>query len=129
MDRRALLGLAALAATTAAPARASDPVAATASYVRLPSLTASVIRSGGRRGVMTVEVGIDVPDGALRTRAEQSSPRLRAAYNSVVQRAASSLLPGAPPNIDRLAAALQAATDATLGRAGARVLLGSVMVV
>lgn len=126
MNRRALLGLAAVAA--AAPAKASETAGPVASYLRLQTLTASVGRPGGRRGVMTVEVGIDVPNAALRTRAEQSSPRLRAAYNTVVQRAAAALLPGFPPDIDRLTAALQAATDATLGRAGARILLGTVMV-
>jgi hypothetical protein len=78
---------------------------------------------------MTVETGVDVPDAALRTRATQSAPRLRAAYNGVVQRAASALLPGAPPDVDRLARELQSETDRILGRAGARVLLGTVMIV
>lgn len=132
MDRRALLGLAAVATTVATTARAGSGgggAAATGSYLRLNTLTASVVRGDGRRGVMTVETGIDVPDAALRTRAEQSAPRLRAAYNAVVQRTAAALLPNTPPNIDRLVAELQAATNATLGRAGARILLGTVMVV
>jgi hypothetical protein len=131
MERRALLGLA-LVATAAAstPARASSsgvgaPSAAT--YFRLPVVTGSIPRPGGRRGVLSVEVGVDVPDAALRTRAQQSAPRLRAAYNTAVQRFATGLRPGAAPNIDQLAADLQAATNATLGRAGARVLLGTVM--
>ncbi len=100
-----------------------------ASYVRLATVTANARRSGGGQGVMTVETGVDVPDAALRTRATQSAPRLRAAYNQVVQQAASALLPGAPPDLDRLGRDLQAATDRTLGRAGARVLLGTVMIV
>ncbi len=90
-------------------------------------VTGSIPRPGGRRGVLSVEVGVDVPDAALRTRAQQSAPRLRAAYNTAVQRFATGLRPGAAPNIDQLAADLQAATNATLGRAGARVLLGTVM--
>lgn len=100
-----------------------------ATYVRLATVTANARRSGGGNAIMTVETGVDVPDAALRTRATQSAPRLRAAYNQVVQQAASAMLPGAPPDIDRLARELQAATDRTLGRAGARVLLGTVMVV
>ena len=60
-------------------------------------------------------VGLDVP-----TLAEAQA---------VVQQAANALLPGAPPDVERLVAQLQAATDRTLGRAGARLLIGTVMVV
>ena len=131
MDRRALLGLAAVAASAAAaPAGASEGGgSAQPSYLRLPTITANVMRSGGRRGVMTVETGLDTPDPALRTRVAQSAPRLRAAYAAVVQQAAGALLPGAPPDLERLIAQLQAATDRTVGRAGARLLIGTVMVV
>ena len=134
MDRRALFSLApaavGLLALAAAPARASEGGAAsTNSYVRMATVTATTVRPDGRRGVMTVETGIDVPDAALRARAEQDAPRLRAAYNAVVQRTASALLPGAVPDIDRLSRELQAATRATLGRRGATLLLGTVMVV
>ena len=123
MERRALLGL--------KPSKTSGGGGGggQATYVRFPTVTASVTRSDGRRGVMTVETGVDVADEALRARAQQSAPRLRAAYNTVVQRAAQALLPGFAPNIDRLAQELQAATDTTLGRPGARLLLGTVMVV
>ena len=78
---------------------------------------------------MTVETGVDVPDAEFRLRAEQAAPRLRAAYNAVVQRSASALLPGAPPNVDRLSRELQTTTNAVLGRSGATLLLGTVMVV
>lgn len=136
MDRRALLGLAPLAPalaalTAAAPAAAGGggSAAPANSYVRFATTTASIVRRDGRRGVMTVETGVDAPDAAVRTLAVQSTPRLRAAYNTVVQQAASGLLPGAPPDVERLARDLQAATDRTLGRPGARLLLGTVMVV
>ena len=56
-----------------------------------------------------------------------STARLRAAYNSVTCRAAASLRGDAPPDVERLARELQAATDQTLGRSGARFLLGTVM--
>ena len=125
MDRRALLGLKESARKTGGGGGGAPQ----ASYTRLPTITANVMRSGGRRGVMTVETGLDTPDAALRARAAQSAPRLRAAYAAVVQRAANALLPGAPPDVERLVAQLQAATDRTLGRAGARLLIGTVMVV
>ncbi|MDY6924649.1 MAG: Tat pathway signal protein [Pseudomonadota bacterium] len=131
MDRRALLGLAAVAASAAAGSAAAGDAkgAPEASYLPLPTVTANVRRAGGGRGVMTVEVGLDTPDVALRTRVGQSAPRLRAAYAAVVQQAANGLLPGAPPDVERLIAQLQAATNTTLGRAGARLLIGTVMVV
>lgn len=78
---------------------------------------------------MTVEVGVDTPDAALRARVAQSAPRLRAAYSAVVQQAAAALLPGSPPDVERLVAQLQAATNTVMGRAGARLLIGTVMVV
>ena len=124
MDRRALLGL------KNQPLRTSGGGgSAQASYLRLPTITANVTRSGGRRGVMTVETGIDTPDAALRTRVAQSAPRLRAAYATVVQQSANTLLPGAPPDVERLVVQLQAATNTVMGRAGARLLIGTVMVV
>ncbi|NJC40612.1 flagellar basal body-associated protein FliL [Brevundimonas alba] len=124
MDRRALLGLKDSTSKTNGGSGATQ-----ASYLRLPTITANVTRPGGRRGVMTVETGLDTADAALRTRVAQSAPRLRAAYATVVQQAANALLPGAPPDVERLVTQLQAATDRTLGRAGARLLIGTVMVV
>lgn len=126
MDRRALLGLKTQPLRTGG---GGGGAAAQASYLRLPTVTANVMRPGGRRGVMTVETGIDTPDAALRTRVAQSAPRLRAAYAAVVQQSANALLPGTPPDVERLVAQLQAATNRVLGRAGARLLIGTVMVV
>lgn len=129
MDRRAILGLAALAAA-AAPARASSgggEASSDATYVRLPVITATLMLANGRRGVLSIETGVDVPDAALRARAQASGPRLRAAYNEAAQRFANGMRPGMPPDVDQLSAALQAATNAALGRAGARLLLGTVM--
>lgn len=135
MDRRALLGLAApviaLAATAAGPARASGggSTGSQETYVRLPMVTATILRPDGSRGVLSVETGVDVPDAALRTRAQQSLPRLRAAYNMAAQRAANGLRGGAAPDVAMLSRDLQAATNSVLGRAGATVLLGTVMAV
>lgn len=126
MDRRALIGL-----SKPGPAKTSGGggVGAANAYLPLPTITATVTRPGGRRGVFSVETGVDVADAALRLRAEQSAPRLRAAYAEVCQRTAQAMLPGAPPDILALSRDLQAATDRVLGRAGARLLLGTVMAV
>ena len=131
MERRALLGLAVVATAASTSARASSGGAAPSAdtYIRLPVITASILQANGRRGVLTIETGVDVPDANLRTRAQQSAPRLCAAYNTAAQRFANGLRPGVVPDIDQLSAQLQAATNATLGRPGARLLLGTVMAV
>ncbi|NBB64264.1 Tat pathway signal protein [Pseudomonas sp. ODNR1LW] len=132
MERRALLGLAVVAtaaASTAAQASSGKSEASEASYFRLPIITASIMGGDGRRGVFSVEAGLDVPDATLRLRAQQSTPRLRAAYAVAAQRFANGLRPGSVFSIDQLAAELQNATNATLGRPGARLLLGTVMAI
>lgn len=125
MDRRSLIGLSKPAASKTS---GGGGAASANSYVRFPTVTATIVRPTGQRGVFSVETGVDVADAALRARAEQSGPRLRAAYAEVCQQTARVLLPGAPPDIEALARQLQAATDRVLGRAGARLLLGTVMI-
>jgi len=98
------------------------------SYLQIPAMTATVIRRDGRRGVLTVETGVDVADAALRSRAELSQPRLRAAYSQVLQTYAAGLPPGSPPNTEYLSRELQRQTDLVLGKQGARLLLGTVLV-
>jgi hypothetical protein len=133
MDRRRFLSIAPLAGLLASPvvahaAGAEKKKSGGGSYVPVQTLLGTTMRGMGRRGVMSVDCGLDVPDEALRTRAEQSVPRLRAAYLQIVQGYASGLAPGALPNADYIAQSLQRQTDAILGRPGARVLLGAIIV-
>jgi hypothetical protein len=97
-------------------------------FLQLDTLTAYTVKPGGRRGVMTVDCGLDIPDGALRERAQLLLPRLRAAFVQVVQIYAGGLPWGAPPNPDFLARNLQRSTDQILGKPGARLLMGAVLV-
>jgi hypothetical protein len=97
-------------------------------YIQFPTLTATIFRSDGHRGVLTVEAGVDVPDGTLRARVNLSAPRLRAAYVQFLQSYVYSLGPGAPPNPDYLSVALQKETDRVLGQPGAHLLLGAMLV-
>ena len=79
MLRRTLLAAAALVLVSGAAAATEAPEKKKAggeTYLQLPTLTAGVIRADGRRGVLTVESGLDAPDAALRGRAEVSIPRL-----------------------------------------------------
>jgi hypothetical protein len=134
MRRRLALLLVALAAVAplSPPARAGEggdkKKTGGESYIPIETLTAFTLRPGGRRGVMTVDCGIDIPDAALRERAQLMLPRLRAAFVQGVQVYAGGLPYGLPPNPDYLARGLQRSTDQILGRRGARVLMGAVVV-
>jgi flagellar basal body-associated protein FliL len=132
MDRRlflSLLGFAALPASALAAAESSDKKkSGGGSYVQIDTLLGTTIRGDGRRGVLSVDCGLDVPNEALRTRAQQSLPRLRAAYVQVVQSYAAGLASGQLPSPEYLGQSLQRQTDAILGKPGARVLLGSIVV-
>lgn len=125
--RQILLALSLLTLATTAHAEERKKGGGDA-FIQLQTMTATVIRADGRRGVMTLEAGLDVPDAALHTRADQSTPRLRAAFAQVLQIYATGLPGGAVPNADYLERQLQQQTDMVLGRPGARLLLGTIMV-
>jgi hypothetical protein len=128
MRRRQLLALLPLALLPA-PARAEDKKkTGGVSYIPIDTLTAYTMKPGGRRGVMTVDCGLDIPDATLRARANLMLPRLRAAYVQSVQIYAGGLPSGSPPNPDFLSRNFQRLTDEVLGRRGARVLMGAVLV-
>ncbi len=136
MDRRRFAALTlnlALASALPGAARASSEkgekkFTGGASYVPIQTVLGTMRRGDGRRGVLSVECGLDIPDAALRERAHASIPRLRSAYASTVQTYAAGLPAGAPPNVDFIGRNLQQQTDAILGRRGAKVLLGAVVV-
>jgi hypothetical protein len=133
MDRRSLVSLVTLAALVPMAARASEGEGGKkrsggANYLVMQTLLGTTIRSDGRRGVLSVECGLDVPDAALRTRAEQSIPRLRSAFVETIQSYARGLPHGAAPNADFLSRTLQRQTDTILGKPGARLLLGAILV-
>ena len=136
MDRRAA-SLALIAAALAPPlltpgaARAGhdDKKKKTggASYIPLEPVTATIVRADGRRGVLTVETGLDIQDTALLAKAEKVLPRLRAAFVQSVQIYAAGLPPATPPNVEFLSRELQRQTDLALGGKGAKLLLGTVL--
>jgi hypothetical protein len=129
MNRRLLLAAIAL---VPAFARGQDETkhkkGGGASFIQLETITATIMRPDGRRGVMTVEVGVDAPDAALHARAAQSTPLLRAGYSEVVRKYAAGLPPYGVPNADYLSLELQRQTDLVMGRPGARLLLGAILV-
>lgn len=129
MRRRSLL-LALPAALLALPAGAEEARqrGGGESFVQLPAVNVNVRSPGRRFGILTADIGLDIPDAALRTRAESLTPRLLADFSGLLQAYVASLRPGEPPDPDAVAQRLQASVDRTLGGRGARVLLGGVLV-
>ena len=129
MNRRlALAALLALAPSIAAASGAEKKKGGGLSFVQIQTLTAAIMRRNGTRGVVTMEVGIDVQDEKLRTLATQISPRLRAGYAQILQIYASGLPAATPPDVDYLAQKMQRETDRLLGKPGAKLLIGTVLI-
>jgi flagellar basal body-associated protein FliL len=131
MNRRHIFTLAALAVATPIVAWAAGgekKKAGGESYLPVRTLLGMTLRGNNARGVLSVDCGLDVPDAALRARADQLLPRLRDSYVQVVQSYAAGLPVGALPNAEYLVRELQRRTNAILGKPGARVLLGAIIV-
>ncbi len=132
MDRRRLLSLVAVLAApalmAAAPKKDEKKKTTVGTYVEIQTLTATVMRPSGRRGVLTVQTVLDVPDAKLRAKAESVVPRLRAAFVQTLQTYASGMTPAMPPNPDVLGQALQRDADRVLGQKGAKLLLGTMLI-
>jgi hypothetical protein len=133
--RRALLlpalSLLAAASLTAPPAFAGhgkEEAKAPPTYFALQPLTATTIRRDNRRGVMTLEIGVEAKDPKLMDYAQKSEPRLRAAFAQVLMTYTAGMPRGAPPDLTYLGGKMQDAADKVLGRKGSKILLGSAMV-
>ncbi len=96
-------------------------------YIPVGLITASILRSNGRRAILAVETGIDAPDPALHAKADKLTPRLKAAYVQSVQTYAMSMSLTTVPDADFISRELQKQTDQIMGARGVRLLLGSII--
>jgi flagellar basal body-associated protein FliL len=94
------------------------------SYVIIEPLYASILDGARPRGLLMVELGLDVPDGQLRDKINRSLPTLRDAYvRSLLIYASTAVRPWRQPSVEDIANRLQTITDRMVGRQGARVLM------
>ncbi len=130
MDRRLALAaaLSLLPAVASAAGGSEKKKGGGLSFVPIKAVAATILRRDSSRGVMTVECGVDVADEKLRSLAMISQPRLRAAYAGFVQAYAVGLHAAALPNADYMSREMQRITDLTLGKKGAKLLLGTILV-
>ncbi len=94
----------------------------------MPTFSAGVLQRNDNQGTMVVDMGLDIPDAALRRRAQLNAPRLRDAlrtalanYSSVYYRVQTA------PNPTELTRQMQIAVDRVLGAEGAQVLLANII--
>ncbi len=133
MDRRALLFMGLSTAALALPgagAHANAPEKKKGgglNYTQFPMISVFTRASGSRHGTMSVEVGIFAEDPKLTEMVKLYRPRLQDAYVTKLQGYASNLNAASLVDTDYIAAQLQIVTDQILGRKGARVLLGSIL--
>ena len=120
----ALLGFAGAATASEAPAPAQRKTTQSESYVVIDPMYATIIEGNKPRGLLMVELGLDVPDTALRERVNHALPALRDAYvRSLIAYGATAVRPWRQPSVDDIAERMQAVTDKLVGGPGAKVLM------
>jgi hypothetical protein len=119
----ALSGAEARAADTNGPAP-QHKTTQSESYVVIEPLYASILDGARSRGLLLVELGLDVPDAKLREKVTQSLPTLRDAYvRSLLTYASTSVRAWRQPSVEDIAKRMQIITDRVMGESGAHVLM------
>ncbi|MGC9953940.1 MAG: hypothetical protein ABSD21_06655 [Rhizomicrobium sp.] len=98
-----------------------------ASYLMIDPIYTTIIDGDKIAGLLMIGIGLDVPNAELRAQTEDEMPVLRDVYvRSLMAFTATSVRPWRQPDVGEIADRLQRATDRTLGRRGARILLAQV---
>ncbi len=96
-------------------------------YTQFPLITVFTQANATHHGTLSVDMGLYTDDAKLQAQIKSYMPRLQDAYLSRLQGYANSLNPRSLADPDFVSLQLQQATDKVLGRGGAKVLLGSVL--
>ena len=116
------------AAQEQAPATRQERLTSAESYVPLPTLSAVVLQRHFASGTIIVDMGLDIPDAALRRRARLNEPRLRDALRTALATYANTFhRERSAPDPIVLTRLMQLAVDRLLGAAGARVLFANII--
>jgi hypothetical protein len=129
MIRRQFLALAAVTGLIAPAAFASEPKkkGGGENYTQFKTINVFTEASRRRHGTLSVDMGLYCEDAKLVEQIKLYQPRLQDAYVARLQAYAGKLNSTAMVNTDFIAMQLQSATDAILGRKGAKVLLGTIL--
>jgi hypothetical protein len=115
-------------ATEQAPATRQERLTSAESFVPMPTLSAGVLQRHSTAGTIVVDMGLDIPDGDLRWRAQANAPRLRDALRTALATYALTYYRDrTAPDPTQLTRLMQQSIDRTLGAPGARVLLVNII--
>lgn len=105
------------------PKEIERKLTASPNWVAVDPMTVAILRDSTIDGMMLVEIGLDVPDGALREKAEAVLPRLRDVWlRALADYASTRARIGRQADLNLLGARLQTATNRVLGAPGAQLL-------
>jgi len=94
------------------------------SYVVIDPMYATILEGSRPRGLLMIEIGLDVPDGALRAQVSHALPTLRDAYvRSLIAYGATAVRAFRQPSVEDIAERMQVVTDRVMGKPGAKVLI------
>jgi flagellar basal body-associated protein FliL len=111
-----------------APATRQERLTSAETYLPMPTLSAGVIQRNDNHGTIVVDMGLDVPDEALRRRALMNAPRLRDALRTALANYSSTYYRiRTAPDPTELTRQMQLAVNRVLGAEGARVLLANII--
>ncbi|MGA7676367.1 MAG: hypothetical protein WCA78_15140 [Rhizomicrobium sp.] len=97
------------------------------SYLMIDPIYTTIMDGDKIAGLLMIGIGLDVPNAGLRDKTQTEMPVLRDVYvRSLMAFTATSVRPWRQPDVAAIADRLQHATDRTLGRTGARILLAQV---
>ena len=110
--------------TQAMEAPAQRKTTQSESFVAIDPMYATILEGSRPRGLLMVEFGLDVPDSALRAKVSHALPNLRDAYvRLLIAYGATAVRVFRQPNVEDIAARMQAVTDRVMGEPGAKVLM------
>jgi flagellar basal body-associated protein FliL len=99
------------------------------SYVEIDPIYTTIVADNRAAGMLMIGTGLDVPDDALRDEVNRSLPVLRDAYiRNLMTFTANVVRTDTQPDVGMIADRLQAVTDRSLGKKGAKVLLAQVAI-
>jgi hypothetical protein len=94
------------------------------SFVAIDPMYATILEGPKARGLLMIELGLDIPDAAMRARVSHALPALRDAYvRSLIAYGATAVRAWRQPSVDDIADRMQTITDRLMGGPGAKVLM------
>jgi hypothetical protein len=97
-------------------------------FTQFPMMSVFTRGNGHRHGTLSIDMGLYSDDAKMVDRIKLYIPRLKDAYVRRLQAYAGGLTASSLVDADYLASQLQIVTDQVLGKSGAKVLMGSILV-